>query len=33
VKTHLLHQYEKLGVNDRAVAVAEAYNEGLLTPP
>ncbi len=33
VKTHLLHLYEKLGVNDRAAAVAAAYNEGLLTPP
>jgi DNA-binding NarL/FixJ family response regulator len=33
VKTHLLHLYEKLGVNDRAAAVAAAYNQGLLTPP
>lgn len=32
VKTHLLHTYEKLGVNDRAAAVAAAYNRGLLTP-
>ncbi len=32
VKTHLLHIYEKLGVSDRAAAVAEAYNRGLLTP-
>ena len=32
VKTHLLHLYAKLGVSDRAAAVAEAYNRGLLTP-
>jgi DNA-binding NarL/FixJ family response regulator len=32
VKTHLLHIYAKLGVADRAAAVAEAYNRGLLTP-
>ena len=32
VKTHLLHTYEKLGVNDRAAAVAAAYNRRLLTP-
>jgi DNA-binding NarL/FixJ family response regulator len=32
VKTHLLHIYAKLGVPDRASAVAEAYNRGLLTP-
>jgi DNA-binding NarL/FixJ family response regulator len=32
VKTHLLHIYEKLGVSDRAAAVAEAFNRGLLTP-
>jgi DNA-binding NarL/FixJ family response regulator len=32
VKTHLLHIYAKLGVGDRAAAVAEAYNRGLLTP-
>ena len=31
VKTHLLHIYAKLGVSDRAAAVAEAYNRGLLT--
>jgi DNA-binding NarL/FixJ family response regulator len=30
VKTHLLHLYEKLGVNDRAAAVAVAYERGLL---
>ncbi|MGW4483645.1 response regulator [Amycolatopsis sp. NPDC004368] len=29
-KTHLLHAYAKLGVNDRAAAVAEAYRRGLL---
>jgi DNA-binding NarL/FixJ family response regulator len=32
VKTHLLNIYTKLGVSDRAAAVAEAYNRGLLTP-
>jgi DNA-binding NarL/FixJ family response regulator len=32
VKTHLLHIYAKLGVNDRAAAVAAAYNRGLLVP-
>jgi DNA-binding NarL/FixJ family response regulator len=32
VKTHLLHIYEKLGVNDRAAAVATAYDRGLLRP-
>jgi DNA-binding NarL/FixJ family response regulator len=32
VKTHLLHIYAKLGVNDRAAAVAEGYERGLLTP-
>jgi DNA-binding NarL/FixJ family response regulator len=32
VKTHLLHIYAKLGVPDRAAAVAEAFNRGLLTP-
>jgi DNA-binding NarL/FixJ family response regulator len=32
VKTHLLHIYEKLGVNDRAAAVAVAYERGLLVP-
>lgn len=30
VKTHLGHIYEKLGVNDRASAVATAYDRGLL---
>jgi DNA-binding NarL/FixJ family response regulator len=32
VKTHLLHIYDKLGVNDRAAAVAAAYERGLLVP-
>lgn len=32
VKTHLLHLFAKLGVNDRAAAVAAAYEQGLLTP-
>jgi DNA-binding NarL/FixJ family response regulator len=32
VKSHLLHLYSKLGVNDRAAAVAAAYSQGLLTP-
>jgi len=31
VKTHLLNIYAKLGVGDRAAAVAEAFNLGLLT--
>jgi len=31
VKTHLLHIYEKLGVRDRAAAVAEAYRRRLLS--
>ena len=30
VKTHLLHVYAKLGVSDRAAAVAVAYERGLL---
>jgi DNA-binding NarL/FixJ family response regulator len=30
VKTHLLHIYGKLGVTDRAAAVAAAYERGLL---
>jgi len=33
VKTHLLHIYAKLGVNDRAAAVAEAFQRGLLGAP
>ena len=32
VKTHLLHIYAKLDVNDRAAAVASAYDRGLLVP-
>jgi DNA-binding NarL/FixJ family response regulator len=31
VKTHLLHIYAKLGVKDRASAVATGYERGLLT--
>lgn len=31
VKTHLLHIYAKLGVNDRAAAVATAFDRGWLT--
>lgn len=30
VKTHLLHAYAKLGVNDRAAAVAVAFSRGYL---
>jgi DNA-binding CsgD family transcriptional regulator len=30
VKSHMLHTYTKLGVNDRAAAVAEAFRRGLL---
>jgi DNA-binding NarL/FixJ family response regulator len=30
VKTHLLHIYAKLNVNDRAAAVATAFERGLL---
>lgn len=32
VKTHLINVYGKLGVGDRASAVAEAYNRGLFIP-
>jgi DNA-binding NarL/FixJ family response regulator len=32
IKTHLIHIYDKLGVSDRAAAVAEAFNRGLLVP-
>ncbi|MCX4748666.1 response regulator transcription factor [Kitasatospora sp. NBC_01287] len=31
VKTHLLHLYAKLGVRDRAAAVAAGYRKGLLS--
>lgn len=31
VKTHLLHAYAKLGVNDRAAAVAAAFSRGFLS--
>ena len=31
VKTHLLHIYAKLGVKDRAAAVAAGFERGLLT--
>lgn len=30
VKTHLVHAYDKLGVKDRAAAVATAYERGIL---
>ena len=33
VKTHLLHIYAKLGVSDRAAAVARAYDTGILSNP
>ena len=32
VKTHLVHVYAKLGVKDRAAAVAVAFERGLLGP-
>ncbi|MEV0998519.1 response regulator transcription factor [Nonomuraea sp. NPDC050202] len=32
VKSHLLNIYAKLGVGDRAAAVTEAFNRGLLVP-
>jgi DNA-binding NarL/FixJ family response regulator len=32
VKTHLLHIFTKLGVNDRAAAVAAGFESGLLKP-
>ncbi len=31
VKTHLIHIYDKLAVSDRAAAVAQAYERGVLT--
>ena len=33
VKTHLLRIYAKLGVNDRAAAVATGFERGLLPRP
>ena len=30
VKTHLMHLYSKLEVNDRAAAVAAAYDRGSV---
>jgi DNA-binding NarL/FixJ family response regulator len=33
VKTHVLHIYAKLGVNDRAAAVATGFGRGLLPRP
>ena len=30
VKTHLVRLYAKLGVSDRAAAVAEAFRRGLI---
>ena len=32
IKSHLLNRYTTLGVNDRASAVTEAFNRGLLVP-
>ena len=32
IKSHLLNIYAKLGVNDRAAAVTEAFHRGLLVP-
>lgn len=32
VKSHLIHVYAKLGVNDRAAAVATAFSRGYLGP-
>lgn len=32
VEAHVFHVYAKLGVSDRAAAVAAAYERGLLTP-
>lgn len=33
VKTHLLHVFEKLGVDDRTAAVTVAMSRGILSPP
>jgi DNA-binding NarL/FixJ family response regulator len=32
IKSHMLNIYAKLGVGDRAAAVTEAFNRGLLVP-
>ncbi|GII33797.1 response regulator transcription factor [Planotetraspora mira] len=32
IKSHMLNIYAKLGVSDRAAAVTEAFNRGLLVP-
>ena len=33
VKTHLLHVFDKFGVNDRTAAVVHAFKHGILAPP
>lgn len=33
VKTHLLHVFDKLDVNDRTAAVVTAFKKGILAPP
>ncbi|MFN3220179.1 MAG: response regulator [Acidimicrobiales bacterium] len=33
VKTHLLHVFDKLGVNDRTAAVVTALKQGIISPP
>ncbi len=33
VKTHLLHVFEKLDVNDRTAAVVTALKQGIISPP
>lgn len=33
VKTHLLHVFDKLGVNDRTAAVVTALKQGIVSPP
>ena len=33
VKTHLMHVFEKLGVNDRTAAVVTALKQGIISPP
>ncbi len=33
VKTHLLHVFDKLGVNDRTAAVVTALRDGIISPP